>query len=134
MPLGYDFSPTEGAIMPLVYDFSPTGGGVMKGAAGFSMACPFFIGAKCCLKYRGDGEQTSTTARSPGLMTQIFSRSPAGRDRPTGADSSLCNKPGSSSTLKRLVCASGGRRTMANPMLQHYSKHDAAYRLLSVAI
>ena len=48
--------------------------------------------------------------------TKKIQRSPAGRDQSTGADSSLCNKSGSSSTLKRLVCASGGRRTMANPM------------------
>ena len=61
--------------------------------------------------------------------TKNIQRSPAGRDRSTGADSSLCNKSGSSSTLKRLVCASGGRRTMANSML-----HDAAYPLLSVPV
>ena len=48
--------------------------------------------------------------------TKKIQRSPAGRDQSTGADSSLCNKSGSSSTLKRLVCASGGRRTMANSM------------------
>ena len=62
--------------------------------------------------------------------TKNIQRSPAGRDRSTGADSSLCNKSGSSSTLKRLVCASGGRRrTMENSML-----HDAAYPLLSVPV
>ena len=48
--------------------------------------------------------------------TKKIQRSPAGRDQSTGADSSLFNKSGSSSTLTRLVCASGGRRTMANSM------------------
>ena len=38
--------------------------------------------------------------------TKKIQRSPAGRDQSTGADSSLCNRSGSSSTLKRLVCAS----------------------------
>ena len=50
------------------------------------------------------------------LKTKKIQRSPAGRDQSTGADSSLCNKSGSSSTLTRLVCASGGRRTMENSM------------------
>ena len=77
---------------------------------------------------------TADSRQTPTLAARLMLRIPLKKynealraaDRSTGADSSLCNKSGSLSNSERLVCASGGRRTMANSMV-----HDAAYPLLS---
>ena len=54
--------------MPLGHGkMGPTPTGWLMGAACFSMLCSFFIGTKCCLKYREDGERTSTIVRFLGL-------------------------------------------------------------------